>query len=270
MVGIDDFLAVPSDCIIDRVIAKEKFYSYGSLKSKDKQFFQDYVGQIRWHARFAEDNTHILPYNDETKRYNEVEIISVVLKDENLKELTDRDKINNAYFIQDRRIERVIEIIFRFITFPQLIVLQYRNRVKLCVTHLTINQADSSKFTLDEIISTNWMNLNNLNDLEKTLMENIQLDKLSHDNFYRFYSDIVDSIIQYNGSLLAGKKVELSVDRIKWITDRIKELEKEIKILQRELKRETQHPLRSKINNEIRNRRIEIRDLKEELEQVVC
>ncbi len=41
-------------------------------------------------------------------------------------------------------------------------------------------------------------------------------------------------------------------------------------MLQRELKNETQHSLRSKINNEIRNRRIEIRDLKEELEQVVC
>ena len=187
------------------------------------------------------------------------------MKDENLKELTDRDKVNNAYFVQDKRIERVIEIIFRFITFPQFIVLQYRNRVKMCVTHLTINQADSSKFTLDEIITTNWMNLNNLNDLEKSLIENIQLDNLSHDNFYKFYSDIVDSIIYYNGSVLAGK-VELSVDRIKWITDRIKELEKEIKMLQRELKNETQHPLRSKINNEIRNRRIEIRDLKEELE----
>ena len=268
MVSISDFLEIPSNCIIDKVIAKEKFYD--NLKSKDQQIFQKFIRQIRWHARLAEDNTRIIPYNDETRRYNEVEVISIVLKDENLKELTDANKVNNAYFVQDKKIDRILDITFRFITFPQLIVMQYRNKVKLCVTHLTINQADSSKFTLDEIISTNWMNLNTLNDFEKSLIKKIQLDNLSHENFYMFYSDIVDSVIQYNGSLLVGKKVDLSVERIKWITDRIKELEKEIKVLQRELKNETQHPLRSKINNEIRNRRIEIRDLKEELEQVIC
>lgn len=264
MVSISDFLEIPSNCIIDKVIAKEKFYD--NLKSKDQQIFQKFIRQIRWHARLAEDNTHILPYNDETRRYNEVEIISIVLKDENLKELTDANKVNNAYFVQDKKIDRILDITFRFITFPQLIVMQYRNKVKLCVTHLTINQADSSKFTLDEIISTNWINVKSLNDFEKALMENIQLENLSHENFYMFYSDIVDNIINYNGSILAGKKVELLADEIKRITDRIKELEKEIKVLQRELKNETQHPLRSKINNEIRNRRIEIRDLKEKLE----
>ena len=264
MVLIDDFLDIPSNCKIDRVIAKEKFYA--NLNSKDQKIFQDYIRQIRWYSRLAEDNTNILPYNDETKRYNEIEIISIVLKDENLKELTDSNKVNNAYFVQDKKIDRLLDITFRFITFPQLIVMQYRNKIKLCVTHLTINKADSSKFTLDEIITTNWININTLNDLEKSLINNIQLDKQSHDNFYKFYSDIVDNIIEYNGSLMVGKKVELSTERIKWITDRITELEKEINSLRKDLKRETQHPLRSKINNEIRNRRIEIKNLKEELE----
>ena len=137
--------------------------------------------------------------------------------------------------------------------------------IKLCVAHVTINQSDSSKFALDEIISTNWMNVNILDEFEISLRNDIQFENLNHENFYKFYSDIVDSIIRYNGSLMAGQKIELPADEIKRTTDRIEKLEKEIKILKSDLKKETQHPLRSKINNEIRNRRLELKDLKEGL-----
>ena len=266
MVGIDDFLNVPSDCIIDKVIAKEKFYSYGGLNSKDKQFFQDYVGQIRWHARFAEDNTHILPYNDETKKYNEVEILFITLKEEKLRELSDSNKTNSSFFVQDKKIERIIEILFRFILFPQLIVLNYRSKLKFYTTHLTINLVDSTKFTLDEMISTNWIDLNKLGSIEEIFFSNMHFENLSHENFYKFYGGYVDNIIKYNGSVLSGSNIELPVDEIKAIEDRIEELDKEIAIFIKELNKETQPRLISKINNEIRIRRIEKRDLLKKLE----
>lgn len=265
MMLIDEFLDIPSELKSDRVIAKEKLFSKGSLNTNDKRYFQDYVKQIRWYARLAEDNIHIIPYNDKTRRYNEVEIITIILKDENLKELTERNKVNNAFFVQDKKLDRILDILFRFITYPQIIVLQYKNMIKLCVAHVTINQSDSSKFALDEIINTNWMNVNILDEFEISLRNDIQFENLNHENFYKFYSDIVDSIIRYNGSLMAGQKIELPADEIKRTTDRIEKLEKEIKILKSDLKKETQHPLRSKINNEIRNRRLELKDLKEGL-----
>lgn len=266
MIFIKDFLEVPKECVIDKVIAKDKIANFAELKTKDKDLFKEYVSQIRWYSRFAQDNLHIPPYNDDEKDYNEVQIINVILKEEKIKELSEtQKKETNSFFVQDKKIDRIIEIVFRSIMFPQLIVVQYKSKIKLCVTHIRKNLADTEKITFEEIISTDWIDFNNLKVLHFELFNNIQLNNLNHTNFFMFYSDIVNSIIQYNGATLTGTKVSLPADEVKLITDRIKELEKEIENMKRELKRETQPPLISKINNEIRIRRIELRDLKKQL-----
>ena len=195
---IKDFLEVPKDCIIDKVIAKDKIANFADLKGKDKELLKKYVNQIRWYCCFKQDNLKIPPYNDDEKDYNEVQIINVILKDENLKEFSETQKMEtNSFFVQDKKIERIIEIIFRSIIFPQLIVVQYKSKIKFYVTHIRKNLVEQEKITLDEIISTNWIDSNSFNYLELKLLNDIQLNNLSHENFFMFYSDIVNSIIQF-------------------------------------------------------------------------
>ena len=263
---IEELLGIPSNCVIDRLVAKEKVFQNANLNSNDKKLFIDYVNQIWWNSRLAEDSTDIIPYKDDTKKYNEVEILFITLKEEKLRELSDSNKTNSLFFVQDKKIERIIEILFRFILFPQLIVLNYRSKLKFYTTHLTINLVDSTKFTRDEMISTNWIDLNKIGDIEEYFFNNMQFENLSHENFYKFYGGYVDSIIKYNGSVLSGSNIELPVDEIKVIEDRIEELDNEIAILIKELNKETQPRLISKINNKIRIRRIEKRDLLKKLE----
>ena len=76
-----------------------------------------------------------------------------------------------------------------------------------------------------------------MGDFELTLFNNLQIDNLSHENFYEFYNSIVESIIKYNGSVLGGSQVELTADRTKEINDEINMLNKEIKKLRLELKK---------------------------------
>lgn len=168
-------------------------------------------------------------------------------------------------FIQDKKIERIVELLLKVITFPELIIVQYKGYIRLFVSHISVNLIDSKKRTIDEIISTNWIDTKNINDLEYILFNNIQLENLSHENFYKFYEGFVESIIRYNGSITSGNEVNLSTDRIKEINDEISDLNKEIKKLRSQLKKETQPRLMSEINNEIRNRRLKIRDLENEL-----
>ena len=123
----------------------------------------------------------------------------------------------------------------------------------------------SKKRTIDEIISTNWIDTKNINELEYTLFNNIQIDNLNHENFYRFYDGIVDAIIRYNGSIVGGSEVKLSTERIKEINDEITILNKEIKKLRADLKKETQPRNIAEINNEIINKRFKMRDLENEL-----
>ena len=256
-----EILEIPNEYSIDSYIAKERLINSGGLNSNDKTILKDYVRQIQWCYRFREDNIRIKPYLTDTQRYGEVEIINVILKDENIT----RSSSEYNTFIQDKKIERIVELLFRIITFPELIIVQYKSYIRLFVSHISVNLIDSKKRTIDEIISTNWIDTKNINDLEYTLFNNIQLENLSHENFYKFYDGFVESIIRYNGSLTSGNEVNLSTDRIKEINDEIIDLNKEIKKLRNELKKETQPRLMSKINKEIRNKRLRLKELEDEL-----
>lgn len=256
-----EILKIPNEYSIDSYIAKERLINSGGLNSKDKEILKDYVRQIQWCYRFREDNIRIKPYLTDTRRYGEIEILNVILKDENIS----KSSLEDNTFVQDKKIERIVELLFRSITFPELIIVQYKSYIRLFVSHISVNLVDSKKRTIDEIISTNWIDTKNINDLEYILFNNIQLENLSHENFFKFYDGFVESIIRYNGSITSGNEVNLSTDRIKEINDEISDLNKEIKKLRSQLKKETQPRLMSEINNEIRNRRLKIRDLENEL-----
>jgi len=257
----NDYLKIPKEYAIDKYIAKDRLVKSGGLKSVDKKNLQDYVRQIQWCFRFREDNIRIKPYFDDKRRYGEVEIINVILKDENISKSPAEDKT----FAQDKKIEKIVELLFRLITFPELIIVQYKTQIRLFASHISVNLIDSKKRTIDEILSTNWIDTKNLNDIDYTLFNNIQLENLSHENFYEFYNGYVEGIIRYNGSLTTGSEVDLSTERIKEINDEINDLNKEIKKLRIKLKKETQSRLMDELNTEIREKRLRIRDLKNEL-----
>lgn len=261
---IEDILDIPNEYSIDSYIAKEKFVVYGNLNAKDKNIFKDYVRKIQWCYRFRDDEIRIPSFFNDKRRYGEVEIINIILKDENLSMSSKED-----YFLnQDKKIDRLIDIVFRLITFPQLVVVQYRSYIRLFATHLSVNLVDSSKRTIDDIVSTNWIDTKNIKDIEYTLFNNIQVDNLSHENMYEFYNGFVEGIIRYNGSLTSGGEIDLSTDRIKEINDEIIVLNKEINQFKSKLKIESQQRLIRKLNNEIRSRRFKIKDLENELKGI--
>lgn len=259
-----EILKIPNQYSIDKYIAKERLIKSGGLNSSDKNILTDYVRQIQWCYKFTKENIRIEPYLDDKRRYGEVEIFNIILKDENISYSTKED----AVFVQDKKIERIVELLFKTITFPELIIVQYKSFIRLFVTHLSVNLIDSRKRTIDEIISTDWIDTKNITNMEYTLFNNIQIENLNHENFYKFYDGYVEAIIRYNGSLTTGKDVDLSTERIKEITDEIEVLKKEIKKLKSKLKNESQQRLIRKINNEIRIRRVKIRDLENELKGI--
>lgn len=261
---IKDILYIPKKYSIDSYIAKEKFAIYGNLNAENKKIFKDYVRKIQWCYRFRDDEIMIPAFFNDKRRYGEVEIINIILKDENLSMSSKEDK----FLKQDNKVDNLINIVFRLISFPQLVVVQYRSYIRLFATHLSVNLVDSSKRTIDDIVSTNWVDTKNIKDIEYTLFNNIQVDNLSHENMYEFYNGFVEEIIRYNGSLTSGGEVDLSTDRIKEINDEIEVLKKEIKDFKSKLKGESQKRLERKYNKEIQFRRKKLKEFENELKGI--
>ena len=212
MVLIENLLEVPKECIVDIVIPKKDIFDAGDLKSKYKKIFTDLVKQIKICYNFTEDNIRVAKYDDGIRKYDEVELINITLKYDNV------HKIDIGKFKEDDKIDKVAEIIMRFIPYPIILTIQYENELKFYAAHIRESKADYDKTVIDgKILSTNWMYIDNLNEIEEDFISKIQFDNLERTNFYKFYNSYFEAIVQHDGAITAGGTVNLSVEEIKRI-----------------------------------------------------
>jgi hypothetical protein len=233
MALIEDILEVPTNCVVDSVIPKKEVFEAADLKNKDKRIFTDLIKQIKWSYNFTEDNIRVEKYVDEKRRYDEVELININLKYDNV------HKIDVGKFKEDDKIDRIADIIMRFIPYPIILTMQYDNELKFYTAHIRESKADYDKIVIDgKILSTNWMDIDNLSEIEDDFISKIQFDNLDRTDFYSFYNSYFEAIVQHDGAIMAGGTVNLSVEEIRRIYDEIYVLDLKIKEIEKQISQE--------------------------------
>ncbi len=217
---------IPQSCEVKNTIFKKLFYENSDLTPADKDTFTDTINKITWLYCLKPETINIQPYKDEIREYVEIEFLEVELKEE-------------------KKITRIAEIIMRTIPYPMVLIFRLNNKVKLYVAHQRVNLNDSSKNTIEEFISTEWV------DNDSPLFEKLNIQAMRFSNFYALYSDIVDVISIYNATALVSNDVEISGEEARKLTLEIQGLEKEIVSLKAKLKKETQFNKKMELNIQI-------------------
>lgn len=234
MATIFDYLKIPKSCEVGNTIFKKLFYDNADLNKTDRDLFTEQIDKIIWAYSFKPETINIKPYKDEEREYSEIEIIEVKL-------------------LTAGKTKRMAEIIMRAIPYPMILVFTLDNKIQLFTAHQRTNLADPSRNTIEEFIFTDWIDMDNSTDKDKRLLEDLEIKKLSHLNYYRFYSDIVDRLIIYNASKLVDGYIEgKTAVEVKEIYDRVVELDEVIKSLKLRIKSETQLNRRIELNVEIK------------------
>lgn len=257
MALIEDILEVPTNCVVGSVIPKKEVFEAADLKNKDKRIFTDLIKQIKWCYNFTEDNIRVEKYVDEKRRYEEVELININLKYDNV------HKIDVGKFKEDDKIDRIADIIIRFIPYPIILTIQYDNELKFYTAHIRESKADYDKIVIDgKILSTNWMNIDNLSEIEDDFISKIQFNNLDRTDFYSFYNSYFEAIVQHDGAIMAGGTVNLSVGEIKKIYDEISILDSKIKEVEKEISQEDNFNAKMDLN-------IKTHEFKQEKEKLI-
>ena len=234
MVLIEDIYEVPEDCVIDSVVPKKEIFDVADSNTKDKRIFTDLIKQIKWCYNFTEDNIRVNQYVDESRRYEEVELLNITLKYDNV------HKIGAGKFKEDEKIDRIADVVMRFIPYPIILTMQYENELKFYGAHIRESKSDSEKIVIDgKMISTNWMDIENLSEIEDDFITKIQFENLDRTNFYGFYDSYITSIIQYDGAMTAGGFVNLSVEEIERINNDLSILDDKIQEIEKQMDEET-------------------------------
>ncbi len=234
-----DYLKIPKSCEVGNTIFKKLFYDNADLNKTDQNMFAAQIDKIIWAYSFKPETSNIKPYKDEEREYSEIEIIEVKL-------------------LAAGKTKRMAEIIMWAIPYPMLLVFMLDNKIQLFTAQQRTNLADPSRNTIEEFICTDWIDMDNLTGKDQKLLDGLEIKKLSHLNYYRFYSDIVDKLIIYNASKLVDGYIEgKTAAEVKEIYDRVVELDEVVKSLKLRVKSETQLNRRVELNIDIK--RLEMR-----------
>ena len=258
---IEDLIKVPDAAIVNSILPKQDIFNETGMNRSDKDYFVRYIKQIRWLYKFDDASVRIKPYETEDKSYLEAELISIKLK----KEFQEYNHNTGNYHRFDARLDRIVDILLRFIPYPILLCAEFNDEIKFYVSHISESKSDNEKITLDEIINTEWINVNDLDGFDEELIDKLQINNLDKTNVFTFYDSIVTAIIQYNGSKEVGQEVTLSSDEIQKIMDEIKLLERQIADLRVKIRRADSFNERLEYNIEINQLQTEIKLLQEDL-----
>ena len=258
---IEDLINVPNAAIVNNIIPKQDIFEATGMNKSDKDYFVRYVKQIRWLYKFDDASVRINPFVNDEKSYLEAELISIKLK----KEFQEYNHNTGNFHRFDARLDRIVDILLRFIPYPILLCAEFNDEIKFYVSHISESKSDYDKITLDELIYTDWIDVTNLDGFDEELIDKLQIDNLDKTNVFTFYDDIVTAIIQYNGSKEVGQEVTLNSDEIQKIMDDIKVLERKIAEIRVAIRREDNFNKKMDYNIQIKELQMEIKLLQEEL-----
>ena len=219
-------LGYPPACKIDRVVFKKMFHDAGDLSRADKTLLTDSVDKITWAYNLKRENTMIPPYQDEVRKYEEVQVMQVLLR-------------------QPKGIRRLAEIIMRAIPYPMLMVFEYHDRLAVALAHQRNSLADSAKNTLEDLWISDFLSL------EDQLFSHLRHDRQRFNHFYDYYSDMVDVLCQAMARQ-AGAPAEVTGKQSRDILNGMASLDAQIASLRAELKKETRFNRKMELNIQIK------------------
>ena len=154
----------------------------------------------------------------------------------------------------------------RFIPYPLILTMQYENELKFYASHIRESKQDYDKIVLDgSRRSTNWMDIDNLSEIEDDFITKIQFENLERENFYKFYNNYLEAIVQHDAAILAGGPVNLPIDEIERIYDEISVLDEKIKEIEKEISEEDNFNRKMDLNIKAHKFKIEKEKLINEL-----
>lgn len=184
---MDEFLYklnIPSSCKIDRKIFKKQLMENFSLNSSDKKVLSEFVNAISLEYQLNKETINISPFLDDDRDYSEILFIKV--------DISNINKLNQ------------ITSILLNIPSPLVLIVVFKSSISINITPRRINKADSSKLVSTEAISTDWINLESLTDLDNEFIKSLDINNHPFTDLFAFYSSYLNSVVAYNASKYSG------------------------------------------------------------------
>ena len=225
-------LNLPKECVYKQFIPKKQFYTYGDLKATEKTIFTQRIERITLYAQLTRQNTNIPVFKDDTRTYEEISIFLVDLR-------------------ETEAMEKIATSIMESIPYPIILIAKFDNQYNFFGAHQRDNLVDDQKIILERVYQTGFLDSNSI------FIEQINYRELMKNDFFTFYNDYIQAIIEFN---LASRNIK-QTENNEELLEKIEMLELEIATLKSKLKRETHFNKKMELNMRIKRLEKEIKQM---------
>lgn len=244
-----EYMNISEKCLLNKPLFKKLFQEHADLDITDKKALKDDIEKIRWVYTLKPATVNISAYRDEVREYDEIAVIQI--------DITSANRTN-----------RIANFVNKAIPYPIVLVFSFADTIAISVADKRINQADKSKWVVEDSWMTEWFNPYKPNEAQQKFMQDMALKNLSFVNFYAFYTDIKNRVIALNSATRSGSYQIVSAEKTKNRREsliKITELEREITELRSAIKTETQFNKKLELNVSVKERQEAIKQLEQDL-----
>lgn len=226
-----NFLNLPQQHIIDRIIPKETLYENAELTEKEKHFFVNSVDRVKLYYALKTDNSNIEADIIEDCTYDEIVFIELKLRN-----LDNFDKI--------------LKIIHSSIPKPLVIVSNYEDdRIISVATKININ----NKIKLIEVFNTP--------KIDNTTLENISFEKVRAKTLSEVYKNYISLVKERIALEIIDNKDNLNSDILYEKSQEKLLLQQQLEKLKKQLNAEKQNSKKPELMKQIK-------EIKDTLERI--
>ncbi|WP_207669256.1 DUF4391 domain-containing protein [Fonticella tunisiensis] len=228
-------------------IDKKTIYENIDLSSSERKIIAECIEKIEIAYVLNSKNINIQPYSDENMKYESIAFIGIKMR-------------------KKEKVERIAEILNCSIPNPIALVFEFEESILIATALKRLSKIDKNRAVFEKINLTDWINLDNIDDLQLQFINAIKMSNLPYTDFYEFYSAIDEAVFLINNSCIV-KQFKISQneeERIhkKDIIENIKSLEEKLAKIQIRINKEKQFNKKLELNIEASKIKDDIEGLK--------
>jgi hypothetical protein len=248
---LTNILQLPPKTLVNKKITKVFFKKNFDLSLTERSLLDDFslVKGIDWIASFSPASSNIPAYTEETRTFEEVQIIALETSSEHLEKLQGR----------------LAELIQKYIPYHLLLIIHDGNRTIWNVCQKRIHVNEPEKRVIENRVSSEILSLSSSLEKQKRFFEEITYSKLEKVSLKTLYESYTQRIVALKTADLLGIYQPRTSERTKEdlsLLGRMEELEKKIQQLGNLAKKEVQLNRRVELITQIQSIKKEIESIK--------
>lgn len=235
---------------VGRKVDKKMFYENADLSKGEKKIFIDYISRVEMAYIINSKNLNVAAFVNEEYRYESIVYLKVDLK-------------------IDDKLDKISKIINNAIPNPLVIIFKFDEKYKISTAIKRLSKTENNKTVIEEVRTSSWIDINNLNNNEKNFLNSISINQLPYSNLFEFYKVMNDKVYIFEKTVEIGEYKDISdknkLEEIKEVSEKIESLEVKLKKTVSKLKKESQFAKKMELNVKATQLKKEIDELKNKL-----